>query len=86
MTTISIPMPVLFIGRGSPMNAIEDNTFHRSWSELGQQLPQPRAILCISAHWQTPGVFVTGRRQPDTIYDSPTHFGMMEVTPIARWA
>jgi len=69
MTTISTPMPVLFVGHGSPMNAIEDNAFHRSWSELGRQLPRPRAILCISAHWQTPGVFVTGSRQPETIYD-----------------
>ena len=59
MTAISSPMPVLFIGHGSPMNAIEDNAFHRSWRELGQQLPRPRAILCISAHWQKPGVFVT---------------------------
>ncbi len=67
--TISTTMPVLFVGHGSPMNAIEDNAFHRSWRELGQQLPRPRAILCISAHWQTPGVFVTGSQQPETIYD-----------------
>ena len=69
MTNMSSPMPLLFVGHGSPMNAIEDNAFHRSWRELGQQLPRPRAILCISAHWQTPGVFVTGSQQPETIYD-----------------
>ena len=44
-------MPVLFLGHGSPMNAIEDNEFSRKWEELGNILPRPNAILCISAHW-----------------------------------
>ena len=62
-------MPVLFIGHGNPMNAIEQNTFHRSWQELGRQLPKPQAVLCISAHWETDGVFVTSAQQPETIHD-----------------
>jgi len=45
-------MPVLFVGHGSPMNAIEDNEFSRGWWEVGQRLPKPKAILCISAHWE----------------------------------
>src|SRR5271157_4870591 len=52
-------LPVLFIGHGSPMNAIEDNEFSRSWSEAGRSLPRPKAILCVSAHWETRGVEVT---------------------------
>jgi 4,5-DOPA dioxygenase extradiol len=63
------PMPVLFIGHGSPMNAVQDNPFSRSLVWLGQQMPRPRAILCVSAHWQTPGVRVTGEAQPRTIHD-----------------
>jgi 4,5-DOPA dioxygenase extradiol len=51
------------------MNAIEDNPFHRSWVALGQQLPKPRAIVCISAHWETRGVYVTGAGAPETIHD-----------------
>jgi 4,5-DOPA dioxygenase extradiol len=48
-TENNIKMPVLFVGHGSPMNAIEDNKYSRGWSELGESLPKPRAILCISA-------------------------------------
>jgi 4,5-DOPA dioxygenase extradiol len=62
-------MPVLFIGHGSPMNAIEDNKFNRGWSELARKLPKPKAILCISAHWETNGVFVTAAEKPETIHD-----------------
>lgn len=62
-------MPVLFVGHGSPMNAIEDNSFHRSWRELGNRLPTPRAVLCISAHWETRGVRVTASERPETIHD-----------------
>jgi 4,5-DOPA dioxygenase extradiol len=62
-------MPALFVGHGSPMNAIEDNAFHRSWLELGRQLPRPRAILCVSAHWQTHGTAVSSAAQPATIHD-----------------
>ena len=47
-------MPALFIGHGSPMNAIEDNEFSRAWAEFGPRTAEPRAILCVSAHWETP--------------------------------
>ncbi len=49
------PMPVLFIGHGSPMNAIEDNEFTKAWQAVAEILPKPKAILCISAHWETRG-------------------------------
>jgi 4,5-DOPA dioxygenase extradiol len=62
-------MPVLFIGHGSPMNAIEDNLFSRKWKELGETLPEPKAILCVSAHWETRGVYVTAMDNPKTIHD-----------------
>jgi 4,5-DOPA dioxygenase extradiol len=61
--------PVIFIGHGSPTNAIEDNEFSRAWIKLGRQLPKPRAILCVSAHWQTRGSKTTAMPQPRTIYD-----------------
>ncbi|MDL2215438.1 4,5-DOPA dioxygenase extradiol [Dysgonomonas sp. OttesenSCG-928-M03] len=62
-------MPALFVGHGSPMNAIEDNEFARKWVELGQSFPLPQAILCISAHWETRGTMITGVEHPRTIHD-----------------
>jgi 4,5-DOPA dioxygenase extradiol len=62
-------MPVLFIGHGNPMNAIEDNEFSRAWLEAGKDLPHPKAILCASAHWETRGTQVTAMEKPRTIYD-----------------
>lgn len=62
-------MPLLFIGHGSPMNAVQDNEFTRALTRLGASLPRPRAVLCVSAHWLTHGTFVTGMRQPRTIHD-----------------
>ena len=62
-------MPALFIGHGSPMNAIEDNEFTRKLTELGKELPRPKAVLCISAHWQSKGTWVTGMANPKTIHD-----------------
>lgn len=62
-------MPVLFVGHGSPMNAIEDNEFSRAWAALGSAAPRPRAILCISAHWETDGTRVTAMPKPKTIHD-----------------
>jgi 4,5-DOPA dioxygenase extradiol len=62
-------MPVLFIGHGSPMNIIADNDFTRSLVKLGKDLPQPRAILVVSAHWLTTGTFVTCEEKPKTIHD-----------------
>ena len=62
-------MPALFIGHGSPMNAIEDNEFCQAWMEAGRSLPRPQAILCISAHWETSGTQVTAMERPRTIHD-----------------
>src|SRR5574343_1769085 len=62
-------MPVLFVGHGSPMNAIEDNQFSRRWSVLGKEIATPKAVLCISAHWLTRGTFVTAMEKPQTIHD-----------------
>ena len=62
-------MPAVFIGHGSPMNALHENSFTQSLSVLGQQLPMPKAILVISAHWLTEGTWVTGMGQPRTIHD-----------------
>ena len=62
-------MPVLFIGHGSPMNAIEDNAFSRAWERLGKELPRPEAILSVSAHWESYGTKVTTVRMPRTIHD-----------------
>lgn len=62
-------MPVLFLGHGSPMNAIEDNEFSRSWQDMGKLLPRPSAVICVSAHWETRGTFVTAMEKPATIHD-----------------
>lgn len=62
-------MPVLFVGHGSPMNAIEDNVFSRGWQAVAKTLPRPKAILCISAHWETWGTLATAMEKPRTIHD-----------------
>ena len=62
-------MPVLFVGHGSPTNAIEENEFSRAWAAEGKSLPRPRAALCVSAHWETNGTQVTATEQPGTIHD-----------------
>lgn len=62
-------MPVIFMGHGSPMNAIEENEFVRGFRELGKSIPEPQTILCVSAHWETRGTFVTAMEQPATIHD-----------------
>jgi 4,5-DOPA dioxygenase extradiol len=66
---VSARMPVLFVGHGSPMNAIEDSPFSRGWQAAAEGLPQPLAILCISAHWETEGAWVTAMPKPRTIHD-----------------
>lgn len=62
-------MPVLFLGHGSPMNAIDENEFVASFRQLGKELERPNAILCISAHWETRGTYVTAMQNPPTIHD-----------------
>ena len=62
-------MPVLFLGHGSPMNAIEENTFVKGFREIASTFPKPNAIICISAHWFTKGTYVTAMDHPKTIHD-----------------
>lgn len=66
-------LPVLFLGHGSPMNAVSDNAYRRSWQALGERFgsewPEPQLILCVSAHWLTQGWWLTGMAQPITIHD-----------------
>lgn len=69
LQTNDVLMPVLFIGHGSPMNGIEDNEFSRSWSKYGKEIPQPKAVLVVSAHWLTNGTYVTAMDNPKTIHD-----------------
>lgn len=62
-------MPVLFIGHGSPMNGIEDNVFSQQWKQLGKEIPQPKAVLVVSAHWLSKGTRITAMNFPKTIHD-----------------
>ncbi|HSN58557.1 MAG TPA: 4,5-DOPA dioxygenase extradiol, partial [Clostridiaceae bacterium] len=62
-------MPALFVGHGSPMNAIEDNEYSRGWKEIAKKIPKPEAILSVSAHWYTDGTKVSDAANPKTIYD-----------------
>lgn len=62
-------MPVMFLGHGSPMNAIEENQFVQGFRNISREIPKPNAILCISAHWFTNGTFVTAMQNPKTIHD-----------------
>jgi 4,5-DOPA dioxygenase extradiol len=64
-----IKMPVLFVGHGSPTNAIEDNEFSRAWADAAKAIPRPKAIICVSAHWETSGTSVTAMERPKTIHD-----------------
>lgn len=61
--------PVLFVGHGSPMNAIEDNEFTSNWASIAERIPKPEAILSISAHWYTNGTKIMDQSQPKTVYD-----------------
>jgi 4,5-DOPA dioxygenase extradiol len=62
-------LPVVFFGHGNPMNALDDNPYAKVWGDLGAQLPRPRAILSISAHWYVPATLVTANQHPRTIHD-----------------
>src|SRR5258708_4410762 len=62
-------MPVLFVGHGSPLYAIQDNEWSRGFRSLSGLVPRPRAILVVSAHWYTGGTFITGNEKPETIHD-----------------
>ena len=69
MTNEQVTMPVLFVGHGSPMNAIEETPFVAAWRQEAERIPRPAAILCISAHWETTGARVTAMTHPRTIHD-----------------
>jgi 4,5-DOPA dioxygenase extradiol len=62
-------MPAIFFGHGNPMNALERNSWTEAWSRIGAEMPRPKAILCVSAHWYLPGTFVTAMEKPRTIHD-----------------
>jgi len=66
---MSTRAPVLFLGHGSPMNALENNAFTRRLADMRELYPNPRAILCVSAHWMTEGTWVTHMAKPKTIHD-----------------
>jgi 4,5-DOPA dioxygenase extradiol len=61
--------PAIFFGHGNPLNALARNAYTESWAAIGASLPQPKAVLCVSAHWYLPGTAVTAMQQPRTIHD-----------------
>lgn len=61
--------PALFLGHGSPMNAVEESVHRDAWREAARALPRPRAVLCVSAHWETRGVALGAAERPETIHD-----------------
>jgi 4,5-DOPA dioxygenase extradiol len=63
------PMPAIFFGHGNPMNALDDNAYTRGWAALGADIPRPRAVVSISAHWYVPATAVTAAPRPRTIHD-----------------
>jgi len=63
------PMPAVFFGHGNPMNALLDNAYTQGWAAIGQEIPRPKAVLSISAHWFIPGTSVTAMPAPRTIHD-----------------
>jgi 4,5-DOPA dioxygenase extradiol len=62
-------LPVIFFGHGNPMNALADNVYTRAWGQIGESLPKPRAVLCVSAHWYVPYTAITAMQMPRTIHD-----------------
>jgi len=62
-------MPVLFVGHGSPMNAVENNEYSRNWAKIAGEIPKPEAILAISAHWETIGSRIMDEANPRVVYD-----------------
>ena len=62
-------VPAIFFGHGNPMNALADNDWTRGWRAIGESIPRPKGVLCVSAHWYIPGVAVTAMESPRTIHD-----------------
>ncbi|HEU4715070.1 MAG TPA: 4,5-DOPA dioxygenase extradiol [Pyrinomonadaceae bacterium] len=63
------PMPAIFFGHGNPMNALQNNAWTNGWTAIGNSIPKPKAIVCVSAHWYLPATLVTAQDQPRTIHD-----------------
>jgi 4,5-DOPA dioxygenase extradiol len=63
------PTPVIFFGHGNPMNGLQHNSYTKAWSSIGSEVPRPKAVLSISAHWYVPGTLVTSMSTPRTIHD-----------------
>ena len=62
-------MPAIFFGHGNPLNALNRNSYTEAWERIGREIPKPKAVLSISAHWYTTGSFVTAMSSPRTIHD-----------------
>jgi 4,5-DOPA dioxygenase extradiol len=62
-------MPAIFFGHGNPMTALEDNAYTQGWAAIGNEVPRPKAVLSVSAHWYVPGTSVTATPTPETIHD-----------------
>ena len=62
-------MPAIFFGHGNPLNALMENGYTRGWAAIGESIPRPRAVVCVSAHWYLPGTAVTAMKSPRTIHD-----------------
>ncbi len=73
------PMPLVFFGHGTPMNTLWQNDYTKAWSKIGAEMPRPKAIVVISAHWFTRGTWVTGQGNPETIYDFGGFTGLESV-------
>lgn len=69
MTAVPVRMPAIFIGHGNPMNTLQQNRYTDAWRRIGASIPEPHAILCVSAHWETRGNAVTAMDRPRTIHD-----------------
>lgn len=67
--SIAKPTPAIFFGHGNPMNALASNAWTNGWAAIGKEVPRPRAVLCVSAHWYVPGTMVTAMPAPRTIHD-----------------
>jgi 4,5-DOPA dioxygenase extradiol len=66
---MAMPMPAIFFGHGNPMNAVRKNAYSDGWAAIGNSIPRPKAILCVSAHWYLPATAVTAMDSPRTIHD-----------------
>ena len=69
MESLKHPMPAIFFGHGNPMNALESNEWTEGWRAIGIDLPRPRAVVCVSAHWYIEDLQVTAMVRPRTIHD-----------------